>query len=370
MYSELQIKEFNLDSMTEHPSILIIVKRGGGRKFLMKDLMHHFRHIPSGAIISGIERRDPFYRKFFPDLYIHTLIDEILFKCFLNRQLSLIENNLVDPSSNVDPSAIVVLDQCLYMHRGWRDNETIQGFLTNSKSYQITNIVIVQIPFQIGEEASSNFDYVFLTRDSFVLNQKEYWKYYANIFPTFEQFAAVFNKCTENYGVLVIDMKNQSNNIEDKFFWYRASEREFKFGSKLFNELHDEIYAQPYAANRIKIADDREFIIPESFLKSEYMLHYFMDHDKIDKIKLMNYGKDDLLAAIKKHNQNKQAENNLSTDDNECNHNNFESIPLQIIYNDNGYHLFGRINQNNHKLIKMIFRHMENMKRITNKKID
>ena len=55
------------------------------------------------------------------------------------------------------------------------------------------------------------------------------------MFPTFDMFCQVMDKCTENYECLAIKINVNSNKLEDQVFWYKAEDRgSFKLGSEEF----------------------------------------------------------------------------------------------------------------------------------------
>jgi hypothetical protein len=70
-----------------------------------------------------------------------------------------------------------------------------------------------------------------------------YDTFFGGVFPTFDMFCAVMDKCTENYECLVLDQVTQSNKLEDVVFWYKATIRDnFKMGSPYFWRFHNNNY--------------------------------------------------------------------------------------------------------------------------------
>ena len=89
MAAELQLKQFNMRSITFRPDeakgpvIVMIGKRDTGKSFLVKDLLFHHQDIPIGTVISGPEAGNGFYSAHVPKLFIHeeyssTIIDNII----------------------------------------------------------------------------------------------------------------------------------------------------------------------------------------------------------------------------------------------------------------------------------------------------
>ena len=59
------------------------------------------------------------------------------------------------------------------------------------------------------------------------MEKEKLWKYYAGIFPTFDMFNQIFDRCTQDKRVMVIDSLSESSKIEEQIYWYKA-------------DLHDE----------------------------------------------------------------------------------------------------------------------------------
>lgn len=93
----------------------------------------------------------------------------------------------------------------------------------------------------------TNIDYVFILRENIRTNRERLWKSYGGIFNTLDQFNAVMDSVTEDYGALVIDNTSKSNKIEDVAFWYKANpNRDFKMGSAALWRYHDAKYDPKY----------------------------------------------------------------------------------------------------------------------------
>ena len=56
---KLPINEFRLESMCEHPSIVMIAKRGSGKSVAIRAIMNSYRYIPGGIVISRTEKMSP-----------------------------------------------------------------------------------------------------------------------------------------------------------------------------------------------------------------------------------------------------------------------------------------------------------------------
>jgi hypothetical protein len=247
-YNKFQIVEFRLDKMVSDPSIVMIAKRGSGKSFITRDIIYHYRHIPGGVVIAPTDRMNSFYRYFFPDLYIHYEIKENVLKKILVRQSMMIEKEREKKKQGkkVDPSGILIMDDCLARKKSWAKDECIMEILMNGRHYRLTYILTMQTPLGITPDLRLNFDYVFLLKEDSTINKKKLWDNYASMFPSLTTFEQVFSKCTQDYRSMVIDNRKPSENIKEKVFWFKANDRKFCFGSKTFKTLHKKYYDPTY----------------------------------------------------------------------------------------------------------------------------
>ena len=247
-YNKFQILEFKLDKMVSDPSIVMIAKRGSGKSYVARDIIHHYRHIPGGIVIAPTDRMSSFYKYFFPDLYIHYDIKELILKKILARQSMMIEKekDKKKVGKKIDPSGILIMDDCLARKKSWAKDENITEILMNGRHYKLTYILTMQTPLGITPDLRLNFDYVFLLKDDSTINKKKLWDNYASMFPTISAFEKVFGKCTDDFRSMVIDNRKPSTNIQEKVYWFKAKERKFRFGSKAFVQLHKTYYNPEY----------------------------------------------------------------------------------------------------------------------------
>ena len=253
-FNKFQILEFQLSSMVKDPAIVMIARRGSGKSFITRDIMYHLRKIPVGCVIAPTDRMNSFYRYFFPDLYIHYEIKDIILKKILSRQSQIIDHEKEakkNKQPSVDPSAILVMDDCLADKGSWEKDPSIAEILMNGRHYRLTYILTMQTPLGISPSLRLNFDYVYLLNEDSAINKKKLWMNYGSMIPTLALFEKVFSKCTEDYRAMVINNRFPSNDIQKKIFWFKAKERKFTFGSKEFKYLHKKYYDPDYRRNSI-----------------------------------------------------------------------------------------------------------------------
>ena len=134
--------------------------------------------------------------------------------------------------TNIDPSAFLILDDCLY-DSSWIKDPNIRSLFMNGRHWKILFIITMQYALGIPPSLRTNIDYVFILRENYVSNRKRLYEHYAGMFPSFEIFCQVMDQCTENFECLVINNNAKSNKLEDQVFWYKASDHDdFKLGAK------------------------------------------------------------------------------------------------------------------------------------------
>lgn len=100
-------------------------------------------------------------------------------------------------------------------------------------------------------------------RENIISNKQKLWKYFFGMFDRYEviaskiggfegersthrpvclqDFSRVMDRCTEQYGAIVLDNTSRSNKVEDCIFWYKANPDPppYKMGKPIFWKLHN-----------------------------------------------------------------------------------------------------------------------------------
>lgn len=232
---QIVLRKFDPSTIGDGKICVIIGKRGSGKTVLAKDILYYKRRLAMGICCSGTEEGNGWYQQFIPSLYVYNDFDKAAVERLVTRQKKLRKQGLTNP-------VFCIWDDTLYDKRILRDKLVRQIFM-NGRHWHIFLMITAQYMLDIGPDLRGNIDYVFILREPIRSNREKLWKNFGGIFPTFEQFSAVLDSVTENYGCLVIDNTSKSNAIEDVAFWYTAnSNRTFRMGSKALWRYHDTRY--------------------------------------------------------------------------------------------------------------------------------
>jgi hypothetical protein len=242
--NKLRIAEYSLDMMVVNPAIVMIAKRGSGKSWVVRDIAYHFRKIPCGAVLSVTDKLNPFYKFFFPDLFIHHDVSTTFFSAVLARQMAIIakRDQKKKIGKKVDPRGILIMDDCLAQAGSWKKDKNILEILMNGRHYQLTYLLTMQEPMGVPPNLRLGFDYYFLLREASSINRVKLMTNFASMLSPIDKFEAIFAQCTEDHRVMVVDNRNVSSNVSDQVFWFRAKDRKFSFGSKKFKEMHKKYY--------------------------------------------------------------------------------------------------------------------------------
>ena len=246
---QLVLRKFDPSTIDDTRICLIIGKRGTGKTILAKDLLYHKRTLAAGICCSGTEDGNCWYQKFIPDSFVYNEFDKLAVERLVSRQRDLRKKGVTDP-------VFLILDDCMYDKRILRE-KVIRNLFYNGRHWGIFTLLTAQYMLDLGPDLRTNVDYVFIMREPLRANREKLWKAFGGIFPTFDQFNAVLDHTTENFGCLVINNMSQSNRIEDVAFWFRAHpKREFKMGCAAFWRYHTAKYDAKYDERPPKSTDD------------------------------------------------------------------------------------------------------------------
>ena len=167
--NKLPIRQFKLENMVENPAIVMIAKRGSGKSWVVRAILHHFRSVPCGIVIAPTDRMNSFYNDFFPDSYIHYEYKSDIMTKLLQRQIMMIEKKKQRQKmgKKLDARTYCIMDDCLSSKGSWMRDQPIQELLYNGRHYEIMYILTMQYPLGITPELRSNFDYIFLLKEEY-----------------------------------------------------------------------------------------------------------------------------------------------------------------------------------------------------------
>ncbi|AVK74698.1 hypothetical protein pqer_cds_276 [Pandoravirus quercus] len=240
---ELNLRKFNWEAFKPDRVVMLVGKRGTGKSVLLRDLLSHLSvEYDAGVAMSPTPESQDMFREFMPDScvfdeYSSEKIGEIVTKL---RQFN---------HMGVYKRVFVLLDDCMFDASVLKSKQ-MRDIHMNGRHLKILFLNIVQYVMDVPKAIRSQIDYVFALREPQRAYRENLYKNFFGIFPTYEEFSAAFDACTENFGCIVVDSTARTNAIEDSVFWYRGSPNPPKFilGNRNFWKLHYMFYKAPVHA--------------------------------------------------------------------------------------------------------------------------
>jgi len=265
--NRIQIKSFDLKLFVDNPAIVIVAKRGSGKSWIVRDILHHLykaKQIDECCVINPTDKMSGFYTDFTEQIYHQ--YDPTIMQNILNLQIERIRNKKI----NGEPikKVMVVMDDCMGQKGTWvRDNGT-REILFNGRHYGISYILTMQFPLGITPELRSNFDYIFLLAEDYISNLKRVYDHYAGMFPSFDSFRQIFGQLTGDYGSMVIVNRGVRKGLFEKIHHYKASNDNDKF---LIPQIYpiDDMFYEKHRYDKTKESSLLSFDV-ESYIKEKH----------------------------------------------------------------------------------------------------
>lgn len=274
---KINIRRFNLESIKADAMIVCIGRRRVGKSFLTRAIMKMLanRGMPYGKVYSGTEHCSPFFRKFFPRMFIDNSFTDQDLANIIQMQYKKTKKAArrmgTDEGKCLENNMLLVFDDMMSEEKIWKVSKHFKKLFTEGRHFHILVVLILQYVLGIPPALRDNIDYAFLfANDGSAL--KKLYDNYCGVFPNFKLFREVFEQCTKDHRCMVIDKTVTSDNWQDKVFYYKATDPgKFRFGSRAFWALHDENYYS---------SDDDDDDETNAQKKMKNIIHSYGEHGK------------------------------------------------------------------------------------------
>lgn len=218
-------KKFDPNTMIRDKSrILFAGGSGTGKSVVMRAFMNALKHrVYDCHIWSGSYDEEHPWEWNTPKQMVHYCMKEFDkegLNAMLNGQLE--RKKLAEQYGAVCPLSMCVLEDLEFLKPSiWIDQET-RGVMFNGRWYKLFFFVAYQYVMEVKMEIRGSFDYAVFTMEAARPVRERIWKQFAAVFPSFEEFEAAFIELTQDYRVMVVDLRARSYNVTDRVFWYKA----------------------------------------------------------------------------------------------------------------------------------------------------
>lgn len=215
-----------------------------GKSTLIADILYSKRHIiPVAVATSGSEDSNGFYEKIIPPLFVYKEYKE-------EQMLSFIKRQKIAKQYLPNPWAVILLDDCTDDPKIF--NRPLQhAMFKKGRHYAILYILSLQYALDVKPVIRTNYDGIFILRETVLRNRKILWENYCSIIPDFKLFCNIMDQITDDYTALYVHNASTTNNWQDSVYYYKAKivPEDFRFGAKEFWDFHDQRYNSKYNYN-------------------------------------------------------------------------------------------------------------------------
>ncbi len=213
------IRKFDMKSVADGSTVVLIGKRKTGKSFLIKDILYHKRKdLPTGVVISNTDHvaDPPFFRKFIPPILIYKEYTSKILQTIYERQ------EKAQKERWKDYRFFIVMDDCISDASTWKKDKMIKRMFFEGRHFKILYILSTQDPMAISPGLRGNVDYIIIHRTNNKRVLQQIYENYAGFFDNLNQFKYFVEKCTRDNCVMVIDNQSNSTNLEDNIYFYKA----------------------------------------------------------------------------------------------------------------------------------------------------
>lgn len=213
------LRKFSLNYIPDSSLILIVGSPQSGKSIITKELLYKKNH-PIGLVVSHqpLRKINKTY-DYIPPIFIHNKYDEHIIKKYMKTQKSN-KNNM---QSDLDTRSFIIFED-IFHNSELMHNKYIRRLFKTYSDMNILCIIEMEYLRECSKSIQTNTDYIFILKDNIQINRRKIFDLYKDKLQIeFTLFCKLMDDYTDNFNFLIFDVKSQSNNIQDKLFWYKAS---------------------------------------------------------------------------------------------------------------------------------------------------
>ena len=149
---KLELKKFDINTITNDKVVVMIGKRNTGKSYLIKNLLYYHKDLPIGTVISGTESANHFFESIVPKMFIHDEYQHDIIDNVVRRQQMILKKinkeTTLYGSCKLDPRSFLILDDCLY-DSTWTKDRNVRALFMNGRHLKMFFIISMQYPLGI-----------------------------------------------------------------------------------------------------------------------------------------------------------------------------------------------------------------------------
>jgi hypothetical protein len=178
-------------------------------------------------IFSNTEGANSYWERRVSPLYIHPDYDH-------NKLSKLIKHKEEDlqiehSGGPVAQPGMVILEDCMYAKKDILKEPTIFRLMFNGRHFRLYVMITKQYVYGLSRDIrTGGVDYVFASMEPNAGNRERLYKEFFGIIHNFRVFDKIFQRATQNFGVLVSHLTAHTYDVSKCVFWYRARPRNYR----------------------------------------------------------------------------------------------------------------------------------------------
>lgn len=239
----VEINEFPIQDIPRSCSWVVIGPPGSGKSNFVEYLVYANKHkYPVGRAWCGTEDTQGKYTKFMHPLFVTNEYNQTEHEKVVARQ----KQSRTEKCQN--PAAVCVMDDCGDDPKVFRSKVMKAQFKNGSQWYDELFVLANQYAIDLPPDIRKSISYVALFREPSPIEREKLWKNFSPGIPRAE-FDDLLNALTGDFTCLVLKMRNQSNELKDCAFYFKApdmKDKKWKMGCKEYHNWGEKRYNKKY----------------------------------------------------------------------------------------------------------------------------
>jgi hypothetical protein len=218
-----RVHKFNPKDIPTIGRLFIYGRTGFGKTTVITDFLHTKRHSFERALVMvGSIGAKMHYEKIFPEI-------TVMYGWHPDRLQRLIDYQSSRVQLGDKTPLLVLMDDMMYQASNFINSKPIRWLLFNGRNALIALWISAQYCMDLPPAARGQLDLFVGCAEKLKPNRERIYKYLNPCFSTLADFDMVYKACTQNYEVVVFNMRSKSTDIQDNVFWYKSEPAPGKF---------------------------------------------------------------------------------------------------------------------------------------------
>lgn len=218
--------KFNPSTIRSGSSILFVGGKRTGKSTVMREFMYYLKErVYDARVFTGTAEDNHPWSDYVPASRVVNCmrgLPKTEIQDDLDHQVRVRKKILAHPEWHFVPYSMWVLEDLEFVKPNIFLDQSIRGAIYNGRHYGIYFLVAFQYVMEVKLEIRGSFDYAVFTREITQTSRKKIMENFAGL-NDIHLFDQIFDTCTKDHGVMVIDMRPETNDINDMIQWYKAN---------------------------------------------------------------------------------------------------------------------------------------------------